>query len=482
MSVRIRIFLLVLLLALPSGLGSSALAAEVAGDMEYDLEWRDHLLIIGEITHKADGKKNTQATVELKTVDGSDITKDEVTAYKEDFVLDYQGYSLCRPSSGQAVKGTLKLVFNVRNIPHQDFESEDCIFYVSPIDRGSPEIMGTSLYWKGYRLRLDQYMNDGLAITNMIREQYPEHDSPIEDIMPDLFWSDQFVLVEMTVFSDQKGITLDKGNLYEMAEEIMLTGDDTDTCWPVLTFVRKSSFQAIFIVDLSVPLANLRPTMPDTKPFPAGPLWVGGKWDDDSEDEPAAADVPLSAFVPEYPESYTCVLMLEDASAYEPAEGKTRPRQHMKEAIESLEDDLYVISWRLNYMFEEEEGMEAFSITTDPNEASVIIGVNIQFPYAGKYRDEEDRELVYPAYNYTLVLTAYDAVTYKKIGTLKASNQFSGRISVYDYDMFYIYDNIDDETEGIVQPLPDITESSGRRSFINALNAFWKKWEPPAAN
>jgi hypothetical protein len=434
----------------------------------------------------------------MKVADGTDITKEEVSAYKEDFVLDYQGYSLCRPSSAQADKDRLRLVFTVKNIPNQDFESEDyiqdfesedCIFYVSPIERGSPEIMETPLFWKGYRLRLDQYMNDGLAVTNMIRDRYPEHNSPIEDNMPDLFWSRQFVLVEMTVFSDQKGVTLDRGNLSEMAEAIVLAGDGAETCWPVLTFVGKSSFQAIFITDLSIPLADLRPTMPDTIPFRIGPLWVGENWsyywEDYRKDEPAVSesvpDVPFSDFIPGNPERYTCALMLEDASAYGPAQGKTRPRQHMQEAIDSLRDDLYEISSYLCDMFGDEEDEKGLTITDDPNEASVIIGVNIQFPSAGKYRDEEDREQIYPAYNYSLVLTAYDALTHKRIGSLKASSRFSGSISVYDYETFWINDDLDDETEGIVQSLPDLSESPGMLSFVNALNAFWQGWEPPAA-
>jgi len=447
------------------------------------LEWRGYLLTVEEVTHKAAGKKHTQATVVMKTADGTGLAKEVVSAHKEDFVLDYQGYSLSRPSSARADKDTLKLVFQVKNIPSQDFEGEDCVFYVSPVERGRPEIMGTPLFWKGYRLRLDRFMNDGLAVTDMIRERYPERDSPVEDRMPDLFWSQQFVLAEITAFSEQKGVVPDGGNLREMAEALMLESGDADACSPVLTFVRKSSFQAVFIADLSVPLADMRLAMPETKPFPAGPLWVSGNWDDDSGGGPSAADAPFSEFIPQYPERYACALMLEDASAFRPARGKARPRQHMREAMETLEDDLYEISAYLTGMFGDGDDAEELTVTDDPDEASVIIGVNIQFPSAGKVRDEDDRERAYPAFQYSLTLTAYDAVTHRKIGRLKASNRFGGGAGAegYGYEPFWMSDDPGDGTEGIVQSLPDLSEASGRHGFVNALNAFWKNWEPPAA-
>jgi len=129
---------------------------------------------------------------------------------------------------------------------------------------------------------------------------------------------------------------------------------------------------------------------------------------------------PFKFFAPKDPKPFLYATALEDFSLYR--YDKAAAIINPDEAFKELSDEMRLISDGLKEIFNNYEIKPAES----PDFASVVIGVNIQYPLAGKYGTGG----AIRAYNCVLTLTAYEAKTHKKLTELIIGSYFGNTVSV----------------------------------------------------
>jgi len=99
------------------------------------------------------------------------------------------------------------------------------------------------------------------------------------------------------------------------------------------------------------------------------------------------------------------------------------------------------------------------AIADNPNIASVLIGVNVQFPFAGNYGEREQLK----AYDSRLTLTAYDAIAHDVIASLTVSDHFGSSITTSV------------GASAVWKKIPSLEEAdvAERDAFMDALAGFW---------
>ena len=167
---------------------------------------------------------------------------------------------------------------------------------------------------------------------------------------------------------------------------------------------------------------------------------------------------PIAGYIPVNPTKFYYAMFLEDQSFYLP-DNQTRAINEPDEAFRVLENDLNQTANKLMAWFDGEPFIHA-----DPPYASVNIGIDIKFPFAGTYRPPMGVGSV-SAYNCELTLTAYDAMTHQPIATLTIGEYFGQTINV-QVGVNKVWKNI-----------PDLNSADSQEmdKFIKALNDFWLK-------
>ena len=166
-----------------------------------------------------------------------------------------------------------------------------------------------------------------------------------------------------------------------------------------------------------------------------------------------AARSPFRLFIPKDPRPFTYSIALDDQSMYR--YDKKSAIANPDDAFDELSDELGVIATWLKEALPERE----FAASDDPDLASVVIGVSVQYPLAGKYGVGG----MIKAYNCVLTLTAYDSSNHRSIAALTAGAYFGNTISVQS-----------GATATWKQvPSPAAADAEAIENFIRAVKDFW---------
>jgi hypothetical protein len=139
-------------------------------------------------------------------------------------------------------------------------------------------------------------------------------------------------------------------------------------------------------------------------------------------------------------------------AAYDPEAAFDRLRRESS----SKESSYKNITEGLAEMF---DGQSLATATGDPDSASVIIGVEAEFIYAGLYGGTVS------AYDCYVLLTAYDALTHEIITELSVLAKNGDTISV----------TLGSTTAWKYFPDPTTASDEDKAKFIKDLNDFWGK-------
>jgi hypothetical protein len=146
---------------------------------------------------------------------------------------------------------------------------------------------------------------------------------------------------------------------------------------------------------------------------PVGALWVDAAFRQED-------GVPFKDFIPKNPQPNTYVLALDGQSEYKPLEGVAIGSP--EEAFAELQGELEEVATGLREAFAD----VPFSLTGDPDAASVLLAITAKYPFAGLYGETGQIS----AYTCSMTLMAYDALTHETIGELSLSRRYGGTVSV----------------------------------------------------
>ena len=426
-------FLLVMVCALVLALPNT-----VSAEMAASVIWQGHMLKLEQITRDSNEiskiSKNPfpaqgyLALVQLSITDGTVITEAEMEQYGHEFMLEDSENNLFRPSSyGLFSDGSdIGIVFYIRDDGTDD-SSLRC--YVQPPESVPDTILNAELRWQGRPLAVTTGTLDKAALSQF---EWPENGYLIRI---EFETTDDSMLWESEIEADGHEIVLTDGEAHQYVyrdRRVVFTKSPHEA----------SSFSLIYAVTGDPPPAADRLAL-DVRPTLA--LWI------DSAARFAETQ-SLDRFVPHTPATHTVALALENDTKYryDSDSAKMNPEAAflgLESTIEDMVADLSVVFG------------DSVTITSDPNLASVVIGIDIQYPLAGHYGISGEVK----AYDCVLTLTAYEAISHNAISTLKTGNYYGATISV---------------SQGVTeirQKIPRVADSasSEKRAFISELEDFW---------
>ena len=282
------------------------------------------------------------------------------------------------------------------------------------------------LYWQGYELEVVSVINDRYSLAGY---EWPEAGYLVQFRLA----VKNKMLVPDDVFAtySQEFVLLDGERVYRPFDAYSNTNDET-----FFTLTYK-------ILKNEIPVEKLKLDI-----WRRGALWANAHFR-------GAAESPFKYFISKDPKKQICAIALEDGSMYR--YDKSVAVINPDEAFKELNDELKNVINGLRDILSKDQ----IIISDDPDQASVVIGVNIQYPLAGKYGTGG----AIKAYNCVLTLTAYDAKTHNKLAALTVGSYFGNTISI-QAGATAIWKYI---------PSPDAADDINKNEFIFALRNFWKE-------
>ena len=327
----------------------------------------------------------------LKLTDGSAITQAEADDYGKDFMLSDGANGIARPS-GLALQYEgydLGILFYVRDY---QMRPETLHLVVAEQARMPKSIADATLSWQGLELSAVGWTTDKTMLSHytwpesgyLARVTFGTRDIPIT--------AAQFQMGQYEI------VLLD-----EAGREYICTASNM-----ALEQNKPTEFRLIYTIDD----AAMPPDTLSCRVRPLPILWF-------SSEAKSEYAVPFSEFTPGEPKPFTVALALaNEAKHHHSARVAAADPQ---KAFEQLANELTEIKADLAALLG-----DTITITSDPNEASALIFVDIQYPEAGKYGTAG----AVRAHNCVLTLTAYDAFTHAEIAAMQAANRFGDTISV----------------------------------------------------
>ena len=133
--------------------------------------------------------------------------------------------------------------------------------------------------------------------------------------------------------------------------------------------------------------------------------------------------VPFVKFKPSRPRPWTCLPIIQKTSLYRPGVRYDDSNQTHEKVLSNLKKAMASIA---GY-----NGMEPFALTGNPNLASVLLLIDVQYSYYGNYGSQNIK-----GYSANVILTAIDAQTHKKIAAVTLSHELGGIITIQPGDIY----------------------------------------------
>jgi len=133
--------------------------------------------------------------------------------------------------------------------------------------------------------------------------------------------------------------------------------------------------------------------------------------------------VPFVKFKPSRPRPWTCLPIIQKTSLYRPGIGYDDTNQTYEKVLNNLKKTMASIA---GY-----NGMEPFTLTGNPNLASVLLLIDVQYSYYGSYGSQNIK-----GYSANVILTALDAQTHKKIAAVTLTHELGGMITIQPDDIY----------------------------------------------
>lgn len=194
------------------------------------------------------------------------------------------------------------------------------------------------------------------------------------------------------------------------------------------------------------------------EPDTTGPLWDSKEYRD-----LWAQEAPFEEFTPKDPQPCTYTVMLTDDTQYNP-ESPTA-REAPDEVFDALYRELANVKYPLSNLMKKIPAEHV----ADPDLASVVIVVEIRFPFAGSYTpgtnsyaDNVVGKGQVDAYDCVLTVSAYSADRHSRLAHFEAERRFGKSIST-------------SATSGSVwKEIPEVFELQESTSFLEQLKSYWK--------
>ena len=133
--------------------------------------------------------------------------------------------------------------------------------------------------------------------------------------------------------------------------------------------------------------------------------------------------VPFAKFKPSRPRPWTCLPVIRKTSLYRPGVRYDDTNQTYEKVLNNLKKAMASIA---GY-----NGMEPFALTGNPNLASALLLIDVQYSYYGSYGSQNIK-----GYSANVILTAIDAQTRKKIAAVTLSHELGGIITIQPGDIY----------------------------------------------
>jgi hypothetical protein len=365
----------------------------------------------------------------MNSAGGAAITDEEIALFYEAFMLtDGRGHSARAGHGFKGIQG-----YDLGLLIYMENGISDIAGLTLTVDLSDPEKPeDTGILWHGTTLEV-------IALTDDIN-------TPADDGMPEAGYR---VCLTLAAWD---GTHFSAGFISAHAYEIVLADSDGreyaysdvqyDENHPITGTTR--FFSLIYSIDAGMPLEQLTPRVRLT---PA--MWADAGYR-------GMNTLPFNAFRPAYPALRTAAIALEDISQYR--YDSDMAAKHPAAALDALDAELQSVRSALVVLFG-----DTAVISDDPDAASVLIGVSILYqPF--KYTDPYG---ALTAYNCTLTLTAYDALTHEPVTSLTVSAQYGETITAAA------------GTQVMYQPVPDIGSAAdgAADAFMRGLEMFWDACE-----
>ena len=365
------------------------------------LAWQGHALAVADVTTEYEAVQKAFPGPSpasgycvlflLKSTGGTTVTQAEVDQYGMDFMLSDGANDITRPSSliVDYDEYDLGVLFYVDDYK---IEANALRLRVEEQERMPEGLAKAKLSWQGLELSLSGWTTDKMMLSNYA---WPE-----------------IGYLAMATFGTQ-GIPITDAQFEKGQYEIVLVdaaGREyiCSSSYMNLEVNRPTTFRLIYSIDGDSSLPeelSLR-----VRPLPT--LWFHGE-------ARTRYAIPFSLFEPQQPEQSSVALALESTAKYD---YKARAAAGDPEkTFDRLKGEIDRISSDLSALFG-----DGVIITNDPNRASVVIFVDIQYPAGAKYGDYGQVR----AYNSVMRLAAYDALSHTEIATMELSNRFGETVSV----------------------------------------------------
>lgn len=366
----------------------------------------------------------------LTTTDGSAIDAGTSRECGNEFLLTDADGNVERPMSVNADNGNLALIFYHRQWWPQSAD-RTLTLSVSPLEKVPDAMLSAILTWQGMQIKVASATSDRAALAGWE-------------------WPDEGYLLRIQFEAENQAAVLDDAvAIYK--HEIILT-DGNQRKYRAIDAVVPSNpgvFSLIYCID-GTPIAAMDSLTLNVKPNAA--LWMDGYFDE-------ANTQPFQAFCPKNPQAHRIAIALEDASmfAYDSGAAIAEP----EDALSATEATLGDIRSELLELFDDND----WGIAGDSDLASVVIGVHINYPLAGRYGVGGSIR----AFNCVLTLTAYDPITKEKITSLQVGSFFGNTISV-SIGSSVIWKHV---------PSIAAVDEAKKDAFVSDLRDFWETWEKP---
>jgi len=444
---KIKLFFITLCIVFTGSFATPISAANA------NLKWQGYELKV--VTVTADQSKISEYCIDpfpadgylalavLATADGSKISEDTAKqSSKELLLVDDVGLNTERKIEHYVNDDELALVFYMRNYQQKPVFT----LTVSPAEQASGKLIGTVINWQGMDLISVSATNDKATLA---REDWPE----------------KGYLLKL-VLEKEDETDLEDFSLSQYKHEIVVVDEDQNEYRPV------TAYQQTVIPeeyrDQAVPTA-LKPYVvraieliyridvdpaPDIDSFTLQKRTLGVLWMDAAIRK--AATVPLYEFKPQSPKINTAALFLSNGTVF---------KRGSEIAIDDVDGAFEIFN---PIMKDVRSGLQtllsgALKITVDPNEASVLMELFLEYESAGSYAPVGWKVGTVSAYNCYLRITAYDAMTKEKISSLRIGVPYGNTISVAQ------------GTETISKSPPQFTDAKkeDKDAFAADLKKFW---------
>lgn len=411
-------------------------SASVASAQEEDILWQGHTLAISRIS--TDNSEISAlytdpipaqgylALLLLDTLDGTPITGEELESHAKDFLLTDAEGNVTRPmeSVPQYDGHDIGLVFYVRS---DETDSQELRLSVQPHEKIPDAILNAELDWQDRQLIVVSSTADRAALNAV---NWPDNGYMIN---VSFRTKDESLILGSRISAYDYEIVLTDGKEYYMPSKAYYTSSAEGTDYFVLSYtIQGDSFPALDDLALAV--------------RPSNALWLYAS-------ARGAAAAPFAQFSAQSPEARTIALALEDSSKF--AYNSVIAAKNPQKAFEDLDTNLREIRSDLRALLG-----NSVTFSDDPDLASVVIGIDIQYPSAGRFGTTGSIN----AYNCTLLLTAYDANTHEPIAQLETGNYYGSSISVSQ------------GTTVVWKKVPALSaaKQEDQEAFASALQAFWE--------